>query len=202
MKNTSSLVIVFCVAALSAIEAQTPPIRENVQHIVTVNFNAVAIQTAEAQRDLNALQAKLAPRQAALKTLNDEVEALRKRIDNTGDKLSDTERLTETRALDSKEKQLQREAEDFKNDSQNESQQIFQRVGQKVFAFLQTYSKQHAYSAVIERGSDANPVVWYAAPNIDITDDLIKAYDAQAGIRPISSDPNQRNPAKSPPSQP
>jgi hypothetical protein len=33
---------------------------------------------------------------------------------------------------------------------------------------------------VIERGSDTNPVVWYAAANTDITDDLIKAYNAQA----------------------
>jgi outer membrane protein len=202
MKNTSLLVVVFCVASLRATEAQTPLIQENPQHIVTVNFNAVAIQTAEAQRDLNALQAKLAPRQAVLKALNDEVEALRKQIDNTSDKLSETERFTQTRTLASKEKQLQREAEDFKNDSQNESQQIFQRVGQKVFAFLQTYSKQHAYSAVIERGSDTSPIVWYAAPDIDITDDVIKAYDAQAGIRPTSSDPSQRNPAKSPPSRP
>jgi outer membrane protein len=33
---------------------------------------------------------------------------------------------------------------------------------------------------VIERGSDAYPVVWYAATNLDITDELIKAYNAQA----------------------
>jgi hypothetical protein len=35
---------------------------------------------------------------------------------------------------------------------------------------------------VVERGSDAQPVVWYAAANLDITADLVKAYDAQSGV--------------------
>jgi outer membrane protein len=152
------------------------------QHIVTVSFNAAVLQTAEAQRELGALQAKLAPRQAQLQSLNNEVEALRKQL--AGDKLSDTERETRERSLETKEKELQRQAEDFRNDSQNESQQVFQRVAQKVYAFLQTYSQQHGYSAVIERGSDAAPVVWYAAGNLDITDELIKAYNAQSSAGP------------------
>ena len=84
------------------------------------------------------------------------------------------------RSLESKEKQLQRQAEDFKNDSESESQQVFQRVAQKVYAFLQAYAQQHGYSAVIERGSDAAPVVWFAAADMDITDQLVKAYNAQS----------------------
>ena len=33
---------------------------------------------------------------------------------------------------------------------------------------------------MIERGSDAAPVVWFAAADMDITDQLVKAYDAQS----------------------
>jgi outer membrane protein len=150
------------------------------QHIVTLSFNSAVLETAEAQRELGALQSKLTPRQGQLQSLNNEVEALRKQLTNSGDTLSDTERATRERSLETKEKDLQRQAEDFRNDSQNESQQVFQKVAQKVYAFLQTYSQQHGYSAVIERGSDAAPVVWYAAGNLDITDELIKAYNAQS----------------------
>ncbi|MEA3004748.1 MAG: outer membrane protein, partial [Acidobacteriaceae bacterium] len=96
------------------------------------------------------------------------------------------ERATRERSLETKQKELQRQAEDFKSDSQNESQQVFQKVAQKVYAFLQTYSQQHGYSAVIERGSDAAPVVWYAAGNLDITGDLIKAYNAQSPAGPAA----------------
>jgi outer membrane protein len=175
--------------------ASNPPAA---QHIVTLSFNSAVMQTAEAQRELGALQAKLAPRQAQLQSLNNEVETLRKQLTDTSDKLSDTERETRERSLETKEKELQRQAEDFRNDSQNESQQVFQKVAQKVYAFLQTYSQQHGYSAVIERGSDAAPVVWYAAGNLDITDELIKAYNAQspAGTAALPNAPRGATPAR------
>jgi outer membrane protein len=161
--------------------ASNPPAA---QHIVTLSFNSAVLETAEAQRELAALQAKLEPRQAQLQSLNNGVEALRKQLADAGDKLSDAERATRERSLETKEKELQRQAEDFRNDSQNESQQVFQKVAQKVYAFLQTYSQQHGYSAVIERGSDAAPVVWYAAGDLDITGELIKAYNAQSPVAP------------------
>ena len=150
------------------------------QNFATVSFNAVVLQTDEAQKSLGALQTRFAPKEEHLKSLNTEVEALRKQLAaNSG--LNDSERTSRERSLESKERQLQREADDFKADSQSESEQIYQRVAQRVYAFLQTYSQQHGYRLVIERGSDANPVVWYAAANTDITDEVIKAYNAQAG---------------------
>jgi outer membrane protein len=151
-----------------------------------VSFNTAVLQTAEAQKSLSALQVRYAPKQKQLQALNDEVESLRKQLADTSSNLSDLERAARAQSLESKEKQLQREAEDFKTDSQSESEQGFQRVAQKVYAFLQTFSQQHGYSAVIERGSDANPVVWYAASNLDITDELIKAYNAQAEVTPAA----------------
>ena len=185
MKRWIAARVLLSVSWLAAVSqaqvASNPPAAE---HIVTLSFNSTVLQTAEAQRELGALQAKLAPRQAQLQSLNNEVETLRKQLTDAGDKLSDTERETRERSLETKEKELQRQAEDFRNDSQNESQQVFQKVAQKVYAFLQTYSQQHGYSAVIERGSDAAPVVWYAAGNLDITDELIKAYNAQSAAGP------------------
>jgi outer membrane protein len=180
------------------LEPRIPAAQPATQNIVTLSFNAAVLQTTEAQRELGALQTRLAPRQAQLKTLNDDVEALRKEMGNTSDKLSDAERALREQSLDRKEKQLQRQAEDFRNDSQTESQQVFQRIAQKVYAFLQAYGQQHSYSAVIERGSDAAPVVWYAAGNMDITDQLVKAYDAQsAATTPVSpGNPNRGSAAK------
>ena len=81
---------------------------------------------------------------------------------------------------------MQREADDFKNDTDGASQHAFQSVAQKLYAFLQEYSKKHAYTLVIDRGSDAAPVVWYAASNADITVELIKAYDLKAAATPGS----------------
>jgi outer membrane protein len=187
MRPSIAVRILFSVTWLGSVsQAQVASNQPAGEHIVTLSFNSAVLETAEAQKELGALQAKLAPRQSQLQSLNNDVEALRKQLTGTGEKLSETERETRERALATKEKELQRQAEDFRNDSQNESQQVFQKVAQKVYAFLQAYSQQHGYSAVIERGSDAAPVVWYAAGNLDITNDLIKAYDAQSPAGPAA----------------
>jgi outer membrane protein len=179
MSGWKTSLVLFCVSSVTSVaHPQASP--SQAQNFVTVSFNAAVLQTAEAQKSLSALEARYAAKQKQLQALNDEVEGLRKQLADTSSHLSDAERATRAQSLESKEKQLQREAEDFKSDSQSESERIFQRVATKVYAFLQTFSQQHGYSAVIERGSDAYPVVWYAASNLDITDELIKAYNAQA----------------------
>ncbi len=169
-----------CLANVSV--AQVSARSSSTQNIVTLSFNTVVLHTTDAQKALAALQTQFAPREAQLQALNNEVETLRKQMDANSDSLNPSERASRAELLDRKEKQLQRQADDFRTDSQSESQLVFQRVGQKVFNFLQTYAQQHGYSAVIDRGSDAAPIVWYAASNIDITDQVLKAYDAHSGV--------------------
>jgi outer membrane protein len=194
----------FLSALVGFAQAQPAQRQPTAPNFVIVNFNAVVLQTAEAQRDLGALQTKFAPRETHLQALNAEIEGLRKQLAESASKLSEAEQVSRTQALDSKDKQFQREAEDFRSDSQSESQQVFQRVAQKVYTFLQTYAQQHSYAAVIERGSDADPVVWYTTANLDITDQLIKAYNAQPGSAapPATSGPIHSGNAKSPQSLP
>jgi outer membrane protein len=181
MTRWKIFLVLLCFPSVTTVaQAQASPTPAKTQNIVTVSFNAAVLQTAEAKKSLSTIEARYAPKQKQLQALNDEVESLRKQLADTSSNLSDAERATRARSLESKEKELQRQAEDFKSDSQSESEQVFQRVAAKVYAFLQTFSQQHGYSAVIERGSDAYPVVWYAATNLDITDELIKAYNAQA----------------------
>lgn len=182
----ASTILPVALVLLGVMRAQAQAVPAATPNIATVSFNAAVLQTSEAQRGLSALQTKFAPRQAQLKSLNDEIEAIRRQLQTTADKLSDAERASREQSLSAKQKQLQREAEYFKNDSDSESQQLYQGVAQKVYAFLQTYAQQHGYAVVVERGSDSAPVVWYAAANLDITGDLIKAYNAQFGSQPGS----------------
>ncbi len=167
--------------------AQTPGLGSPpASSIVTVSFNNAVLGTAEAQRDLGALQKKYSPREQQLEKLHDDIEASKKLLSDNTTKLSETERNQRVQDLNAKDKQLQREAEDFKNDSQTDSKQAFQRVAQKMYSFLQAYAQQHGYSAVLERGSDAAPVVWYATNNMDITDQLTKAYNVRPGASATS----------------
>jgi outer membrane protein len=187
MKRLGIVVLSFSVVcAMSAARAQsnssmsTAPAPSN---IAVLNFNEAVLGTAEAQRSMGALQKKYAPREQELQELNVDIEAIKKSLnDAAAAKLTDAEKNKMLQDLGTKEKQLQREAEDFKNDSQAESQRTFQQVAQKVFSLLQEFSVQHGYAAVLERGTETAPVVWYTASNVDITGQLIKSYDAKYGV--------------------
>jgi outer membrane protein len=155
-----------------------------------VAFNTAVLQTAEGQRVFSDLKAKFAPRQTHLQQLNAQIESLKQQINDNAAPLSDAEKSTKLHTLDTEERQLQREADDFKSDTDSASQQAFQAVAQKLYVFLQDYAKQHAYLLVIDRGSDAAPVVWYAAANADITAELVKAYNLKAAATPASTNPH------------
>lgn len=148
---------------------------------VTVSFSAAVLQTAQAQHDFNDLQTKFAPRQNHLQSLTSEVEALKKQLSDGAAKLTEADRNTKLHTLEADQRQLQREADDYKADTEAASQQAFQTNAQKLYVFLQDYARQHAYALVIDRGSEAAPVVWYAAAGVDITEQLVKAFDLQAG---------------------
>ena len=195
MKRSLPICALALAGLLHAQERSIPSTPSTTPAIVTVSFNAAVLQTAEAQSQLTALQTKFAPRQTQLKTLSEEIESLRKQLQAFAGKLSDAESASRQQALSVKEKQLQRQAEDLRNDSDSDSQQVFQTVAQKVYAFLQTYAQQHSYAVVVERGSDTAPVVWYAAANLDITADLIKAYNTQSGSAAPASE-SKSAPAK------
>lgn len=205
MKRSGIASLVFgllCPCACFA-QSSTPPVAVPVSStIVTVNFNAAVLATNEAQKDLDALQKKYAPREQRLRKLNEDIETSKKLASDSSIKLNDNERNQRLQELSTKDKQFNREAEDFKNDSQSESQQIFQRVAQKFYAFLQQYAQQHAYRAVLERGTDTSPVVWYAAKDFDITEQVIKSYntrpDADLPEMPQTTHTPQGNAPKQP----
>ena len=142
-----SLVLLCIPGVTSLAHAQASPSQVKPLNIVTVSFNTAVLQTAEAQKSLSALEARYAPKQKQLQTLNDEVESLRKQLAATKCNLSDAERATRARSLEIKEKELQREAEDFKSDSQSESEQIFQRVATGSTLFCRPFRS----SMVIQR---------------------------------------------------
>ena len=174
--------VCLAMAGSIGIRAQTTEAQSAPAKIAVVSFSALVLQTNEAQRDLGALEKKYAPRQAQLQALNSEIETVRKQLGDTGDNLNDQERNARTQALNAKEKQLERAAEDYRNDTQADSQQVYQRVAEKVFAFVQDYARQKGLKAIIERGTDTAPIVWYAADDVDITTELIKGYNAKSGI--------------------
>ena len=88
----------------------------------------VAIQAAiansnEGKKELDALQQRFSGKQTELKALKDEVDNLTKQLQTQGDKLSEDERTNRVKALEIKQKNLQRNGEDFQNEVQAAEQE-------------------------------------------------------------------------------
>lgn len=197
MRPTALLVIFVALCTDAPLRSQTganPAASPARAEIAVISFSAAVLGTEEAQHDMDALRSKYAPRQQQLQKLNDSVEALRKTLADRATKLTDAERSQKETELNNQEKRLQRDADDFRNDSEAESQQTFQRVAQKVYVFLQTFARQHSYAAVLDRGPDSSPEVLYAATHVDITDQIVQGYNQQSAKSTLPEKPSPTQP--------
>src|SRR5215470_13064649 len=97
-RSGSAALILGFVCTLNALYAQNPtsmataPVASSAPRIVTLNFNAAVLGTAEAQRSLGALQKKYSPREEQLQKLNDDIEVLKKTLNDSGSKLTEVEK--------------------------------------------------------------------------------------------------------------
>jgi outer membrane protein len=76
--------------------------------IGVLNIQEAILASEEGKKEFDALQQKFNPKQAELKTQNDEVEKLKKDLETQGPKLNDDERASRARVIETKQKALQR----------------------------------------------------------------------------------------------
>ncbi len=149
--------------------------------IAVIQFQAAVGQTNEFQRDVADLRKKYEPREQKLQTENQQIEALKKQLQDAGANISDADRQARMRTIDDKTKSLQREAQDLQSDTQNDGQETFQQVGQKVFEVMQTYATQQGFNLVLDASQQNSSVLWFP-PTTDITKAVIDAYNVKSGI--------------------
>lgn len=171
-------------AGQSAASASTASVPTSVgpAKIAVVAFQVAVTQTNEFQRAFGDLQKKFQPKREALKALNDQIDSLTKELQATDSKLTDQEKAAKARQLDDKKKQFDREQQDDQTDFSQEMQELFQATGSKVYDVLSTYAQQHGFTLVLDvANSQQNPVM-YALPTMDITKEVIAAYNTKSGV--------------------
>lgn len=164
--------------------------------IGVVNIQDAILATEEGKKDFDALQQKFSPKQAELKNLNDEIENLKKQYQAQADKLSDEEKNTRAKTIDSKQKSLQRTYEDAQAEFQQAEQDVINRIGGKMLNTLQKYAQTNGYSIVLDVSNpQTSPVLWATQGNV-ITKELVDAYNAEnpqaGGTKPAGPAPATR----------
>jgi outer membrane protein len=152
--------------------------------IAIVEFEQAVIATNEGQRALEEIKKKFQPKQTELEALNTEIVSLQKQLQGAPSTMTDEERATRTKTLDTKQKKLDRDTEDARTAYQAELQDAYGKVAQKVHAVMVKYVEKSGYTILLDVSNEqASPVMWIAQePNSDITDAVVKAYNSESGV--------------------
>jgi len=152
--------------------------------IGVVNIQQAIAECAEGKKEIDVLQQKFNPKQAELKNMSDEVEGLKKQYQAQADKLSDDEKNSRAKAIDTKQKSLQRNLEDAQAEFQQAEQEVINRIGTKMVTVLEKYANANGYAVVLDVSNpQTSPVLWATQASV-ITKELVDAYDKEnpAGV--------------------
>jgi|SRR5437773_3826940 len=165
--------------------------------IGVINIQAAIAATGEGKKAFAELEKKYAPRRQDLQQLTQEVNAITEQLQKQSTTLSDDEQRRLNRELQEKQTRLKRAQEDAQADFQADNGEVVNRIGQKMVRLLDEYAQQNGYAVVIE-GNPQVPIIYYVAPQIDLTEEIVKRYDAANPVTadaPATSSPGTTAPA-------
>jgi len=150
----------------------------------TISIQDAIFASNEGRRDMEALQKKLEPKQADLKAQNDELEALKKQLNTQGDKLNEEAAANLKKQIEGKQKTFDRSYQDFQEDVGNQQQEIATRILQKMAPMIVKYSQENGYTIIVDTSKPwpQSPVLWWNQELVDITKQVIDAYNVQSGV--------------------
>ena len=149
--------------------------------IALVNFEQVVLASNEGQVVTANTQKKFEPKKNEIERLSAEVDSLNKGLQAAPATLSDEERAKRLRDIDTKQKQLNRDAEDAQTAYNTEWQEGLSGVAQKIATTMKKYAADNGYTILLDVSSQQSNVLW-ALPSTDISQAVVDLYNRQSGI--------------------
>jgi outer membrane protein len=160
--------------------------------IALIEYEQAAAATNEGARSLQELEKKYEPKKTQLQALAQEVDTLKKQMQSAPATLSDAERNSRLRAIDIKEKQLQRDGQDASSAYNSDVQEALGKVAQKLGPVVIKYVQQNGYTMLLDNtGQQGGIGVLWTLPGTDISQAIVEAYNASSGVAaPVPSAPS------------
>jgi len=153
--------------------------------IGTINVEGAIFASNEGQRDFDTLSKKLEPKQNELKAKNEEIDGLKKQLNTQGDKLNEEAKNSLAKQIETKQKALERDAQDAQEDARNQENEIAQRILQKMAPMIVDYAKNNGFALIIDASTNNQwpngPVLWNSG-TLGITKPIVDAYNAKSGV--------------------
>jgi outer membrane protein len=109
-----------------------------------------------------------------------ELEKLRDEIEKKGPLLTADARRDKQEQFERKRRDAARAADDFQKELEKKEATLLQKVLQEVCGVIERLGKERNYYLIVEK---RNAGVLYASTEADLTDEVIRAYDREAGAK-------------------
>lgn len=145
--------------------------------LAILNVQEAISRTGEGQKLIRELEQKYRPTQQRLESRQGEVNRMRDQLQKGANTMSAEAVRNLQRDIQKAETALQRAMEDARGEFSQEQNQLFNSVGSKMMAIIDTYSKDNGFQIVLDISNPQSPVL-YAVNEVNITNAIISAYDA------------------------
>jgi outer membrane protein len=188
-----------CLFSFVAVRAQGTPAAgaAAASKIGVINVRQAIVATAEGKIASAELQSQFAARQTDLENLNKQINDLRQRLAAGGDKLSQDEQLRLQREGEAKARQLERRQTEYQEDVNSAQGEVVDKIGRKMVDVLDRYARENGYGVVLDSSAQNTPII-YAANTIDVTQDIVRLYDAAYPVKAGAAAPAAAKPKPAP----
>jgi outer membrane protein len=200
--------------APAAPAAKVPPPPQAIPaKIAIIEFEQVAEATNEGLKANADLQKKYEPNRVQLGTQQKEIDSLTKELQSAPATMTDAEKASRARTIDTKQKQLQRDADDAQTAFGSDMQDAIGKIEQKLGPLVMKYVQQNGYTLLLDRSplvdNSGQPLqgglnILWAQGGVDISQAIVNDYNATTpGISaPLPPAPSTTHPAASRPAAP
>jgi outer membrane protein len=177
---TAGLVAAVAVAPTAAV-AQAPapaPASAPAVKVAFVDVQRVLARSAAGVAAREQLEREKATMQKEMDGRRQELEKLREEIEKKGPLMTADTRRDKQDQFERKRRDAARMADDFQKELEKKEQGLLQKVLVDVSGVVERVGKQRGYHLVVER---RGATVLYAAPEADLTEEIIRVYDQESG---------------------
>lgn len=165
------------VASGGGARAQAPA---TASRIGFIDIQRVLVRSAAGVAAREQLEKEKASMQKEMDGRRQELEKLREELDKKGALMSPDARREREDAIERKRRDATRLADDFQRELGRKEQQLIVKVRQELQGVIDKVGKQKGYYMILD-GRNAGVVFW--APEADLTDEIIRAYDQESATK-------------------
>jgi outer membrane protein len=159
-----------------------------------LNVVRAIAESSEGKQANEDYQIKLEAKRDELAKKQKEIQDLQQQLQSQAKTLNDESRYALTKSINTKNTELQRAQEDAEKEFAAMRNGIFNRIGNKLSPVVQRYAKEYNFALILDSSSQASPIV-YSDAAVEITDDIIKRFDASQVSSSVPGSPNEKTAA-------